>query len=112
MLGSTDLEYIMALQAIPGGKVRVTINKLITRDSAVKTLERLFMTDPVASKPVVDRAKNHKDKPKRRGGRIWTKYTNKVHIGLEKGVTATIKATPQHVKDLAAVADFVDVASV
>ena len=101
----------MALQATPGGKVRVTIKKLITRDSATKTLERLFMTDKVAAQPIVARAKNHKDRPKRRGGRIWTKYTNKVHIELDKGVSATIKATPQHVKDLASVAEFVDVAS-
>lgn len=100
----------MALTAIPGGKVRVTIKKQITRDAAAKTIERLFMTDKVAAKPVLDRAKNHEDKPKRRGGRIWTKYANKVHLGLDKGVSATIKATPQHVKDLASVAEFVDVA--
>ena len=101
----------MALQATPGGKVRVTITKSITRDAAAKTLERLFMTDAVAARPVTIRSANFKDKPKRRGGRIWTKRPNKLHIDLAKGTTATIKATPQHVRDLTSVSEFVEVAT-
>lgn len=99
----------MSLTAIPGGKVRVTITKAITREQARKTLARLFMTDKVAAAPVLARASNHADKPKRRGGRIWTKRPNKVHIGLDLGAVATIKATPQHVRDLASVGEFVEV---
>ena len=101
----------MALEATPGGKVRVTITKNITREAAFKTLERLFMSDKVAAAPLVARSANFKAQPKRRGGRIWTKRPNKIHLGLENGATATIKATPQHVRDLASVAEFVDVAT-
>ena len=99
----------MALEAIPGGKVRVTIKKNITREAAFKTLERLFMSDKAAAAPLVARSANFKALPKRRGGTIWTKRPNKIHLGLETGAAATIKATPQHVRDLASVEEFVDV---
>jgi len=99
----------MSIQAIPGGKIRVTVTKAITRAGAVKTIERLFMMDKVAALPVVQREANFVAKPKRRGGRIWTKYPNKVHLELPKGATATIKATPQHARDLNSVAEFVEV---
>lgn len=99
----------MALQAIPGGKVRVTIKKKITREAAFKTLERLFMGDKVAAGPIRARSKNFKAIPKRRGGRIWTKRPNKLHMTLNLGEAATIKATPQHVRDLASVEEFIDV---
>ncbi|MEL7237259.1 MAG: hypothetical protein AAGK78_00230, partial [Planctomycetota bacterium] len=59
--------------------------------------------------PIDARSANHVDRPKRRGGRIYTKYTRKVKPSLEKGHTANIKATLQHVRDLQSVADFVDV---
>jgi hypothetical protein len=100
----------MAKEAKPGGTVRVTISKTITRDSARKTLERLFMMDKKVSKPIALRSRNFKELPKRRGGVIWTKRPNKVHPGLAKGAVATIKATPQHIRDLASVSDFVQVA--
>ncbi len=101
----------MAIEATPGGKFRVTITKSITRDAANKTIERLFMSDPVVAEPILTRAANFKAQPKRRGGRIWTKHANKIHLDLPKGTTATIKATPQHARDLASVADFVEVAN-
>lgn len=101
----------MALAAIPGGKFRVTIKKTINRDAAYKTLERLFSTDSVVRAPVDARVANHEAKPKRRGGRIWTKRPNKVHLDLPKGTTATIKATAQHARDLGSVSEFVDVAN-
>lgn len=100
----------MATEVKPGGKVRVTISKTITRDTARKTLERLFMTDKAVAAPIAVRSKNFKELPKRRGGVIWTKRPNKVHPGLEKGSTATIKATPQFLRDLKSVEDFVTVA--
>jgi hypothetical protein len=100
----------MAKDAKPGGNVRVTISKTITRDSARKTLERLFMMDKQISKPIAARSRNFKELPKRRGGTIWTKRPNKVHPELAKGTAATIKATPQHIRDLASVSDFVEVA--
>jgi hypothetical protein len=100
----------MSLQAKPGGTVNVTIKKTITRDAAFKTLERLFMSDPAVAAPIAIRSANFKAQPKRRGGRIWTKYPNKLHLELAKGTTATIKATPQHIRDLGSVVDFVDVA--
>lgn len=102
----------MALSAIPGGKFRVTIKKTITRESAYKTLARLFASDPVIRGPIEKRATKHQDKPKRRGGRIWTKRPNKVHIELPAGTSATIKATAQYARDLNSVSDFVDVAKV
>lgn len=100
----------MASQTTPGGNVRVTIKKTITRDSARKTLERLFMKDATVRKPIEQRTRNFKALPKRRGGRIWTKWPNKVHADLKTGVCVTIKATAQHLKDLDSVSDFVEVA--
>ena len=99
----------MAKEVKPGGSVRVTISKTITRDSARKTLERLFMMDKNVRKPIAVRARNFKELPKRRGGVIWTKRPNKVHPALAKGAVATIKATPQHLRDLKSVGDCVTV---
>lgn len=100
----------MAIETKPGDKVRVTINKTINRESARMTLERLFMMDKAVAKPIAVRSRNFKELPKRRGGQIWTKRPNKVHCSLAKGASATIKATPQHLRDLASVASFVEVA--
>lgn len=99
----------MAIEAKAGGSIRVTVKKNVTRAAAMKTLERLFMTDSKASAEVDARTANFEAKPKRRGGRIWTKRPNKVHLDLKPGTTATVKATPQHVKDLRSVEEFVDV---
>jgi hypothetical protein len=96
----------------PGKTVRVTVNKTISRDSARKTLERLFMQDKSIAKPIATRSRNFIELPKRRGGQIWTKRPNKVHPDLNKGASATIKTTPQSIRDLASVATFVDVKNV
>jgi hypothetical protein len=85
----------MAIDLKPGQTVRVTISKKITREAARKTLERLFMKDQAI--------------PGRRGGRIWTKRPNKIHPVLERGTAATVKVTPQAVKDLKSVEDFIQV---
>lgn len=99
----------MALQAKPGKTVRVTIKKTINRDAARKTIERLFMQDKAIAGPIDRRSRNFKEIPKRRGGVIWTKRPNKVHPNLDRGASATVKATPQHMRDLASVEDFVEV---
>ena len=99
----------MALDLKPGGTVKVTVNKNITRDSAKKTLERLFMKDKAIARPIETLSRNVKELPQRRGGQIWTKRPNKVHPDLNKGASATILATPQAIKDLNSVATFVDV---
>jgi hypothetical protein len=99
----------MAFDLKPGQTVRVTISKQITRDAARKTLERLFMTDKTVRGPLDARSANFIPLPKRRGGCIWTKRTNKVHPTLEKGAAATITATPQAIKDLKSVETFVQV---
>jgi hypothetical protein len=99
----------MASQPKPGGNVRITINKHINRDAARKTIERLFMMDKAIAKPMEKRSANFKDLPKRRGGVIWTKRPNKLHPNLNRGASATIKATPQHLRDLKSVGDFVEV---
>ena len=99
----------MAIDLKPGTTVRVTINKKITREAARKTLERLFMKDKSISGPIEKRSRNFKEIPGRRGGRIWTKRPNKVHPTLGKGVAATVKVTPQAVKDLRSVEDFIQV---
>ena len=101
----------MASELKPGGTVKVTVSKNITRESARKTLERLFMKDKSISKPIETRSRNFIPLPKRRGGQIWTKRPNKVHPELIKGASATIVATPQAIKDLNSVATFVDVKS-
>lgn len=100
----------MAIEAKSGQTVRVTISKRINRESARKTIERLFMKDKAISQPIALRSRNFKAQPKRRGGQIWTKYPNKVHPTLEQGVAANVKITPQSLKDLRSVEDFVQVA--
>jgi hypothetical protein len=99
----------MAIDLKPGETVRVTINKNITRESARKTLVRLFMSDKAVAKPIERRSRNFKEMPKRRGGAIWTKRPNKVFPKLDRGAAATIKVTPQAVKDLRSVEDFIQV---
>lgn len=97
------------LTAKPGETFAVKIVKTPTRESARKTLERLFMQDDEFRAPIDARARNHKDRPKRRGGRIYTKYTRKVHPDLAIGSTANVKATTQYARDLQSVARFVEV---
>src|SRR5262249_14914840 len=92
-----------------GGNVRITISKSISRDSARKTLSRLFIMHKSTARPIEVRSANFKDLPKRRGGCIWTKRPNKLHPSLNRGATATIKATPQHLRDLESVRGFVEV---
>ena len=99
----------MAIAGKPGQTLRVTISKTITRASARKTLERLFMTDKVVRKPLDDRSANFIPLPKRRGGTIWTKRPDKVHLALNKGDAASVKATAQSLRDLNSVAAFVQV---
>jgi len=99
----------MAIDVKPGQTVRVTINKTISRAAARKTIERLFCKDKALTRPLHLRSRNFIELPKRRGGQIWTKRPNKIHISLDKGVAATITATPQVIKDLASVGDFVEV---
>jgi hypothetical protein len=101
--------FEMAIDLKPGGTVRVTISKTITRATARKTIERLFMGDKAVWLPIAKRSRNFKEIPKRRGGRVWTKRPNKVHPSLDRGAVATIKATPQHLRDLNSVAAFVQV---
>jgi hypothetical protein len=99
----------MAIEAKPGRTLRVTIKKSINRESARKTLSRLFLQDKSHSGPIEARSANFIELPKRRGGCIWTKRPNKVHPPLNRGDAATIKATPQTVKDLKSVEAFVEV---
>ena len=99
----------MSFEFKPGTALKVTVQKNIKRAAARKTLERLFLVDKAISGPIAKREANFKDKPKRRGGRIWTKHPNKVHPTIERGSVATIKATPQVLKDLGSVVDYVQV---
>lgn len=99
----------MAIEAKPGQTLRITISKNVNREGARKTLERLFMLDKAVSKPIERRSRNFKELPKRRGGQIWTKRPNKVHPDLNRGAAATIKATPQLLRDLNSVEAFVQV---
>ena len=99
----------MAIEAKPGQTLRITISKHVNRESARKTLERLFMLDKSVKKPLDQRSRNFKELPKRRGGVIWTKRPNKLHPDLNQGAAATIKATPQLIRDLNSVEAFVQV---
>lgn len=101
----------MAINAKSGQKIRVTISRTITRETARKTIERLFCKDKSITKPIDARSRNFIELPKRRGGCIWTKRPNKVHASLERGQAATIVATPQALRDLASVESFVQVAA-
>jgi hypothetical protein len=99
----------MALTLKPGKSVRVTISKTVNRASARKTLERLFMRDKAVKTPRDMRSRNFIELPKRRGGQIWTKRPNKLHPALVKGASATVKTTPQSIRDLASVETFIEV---
>ena len=99
-----------ALAAKPGDTFHVKIVKTPVREGARKTLERLFMSDAEYRAPIDARVANHSHRPKRRGGRIYTKWTRKVHPTLNVGEEAKIKATAQHARDLASVGGFVEVA--
>jgi len=99
----------MAIEAKTGQTIRVTISRNINRASARKTIERLFLLDKSISKPISLRSRNFKELPKRRGGVIWTKRPNKVHPDLARGQFATFKATPQLLRDLTSVENFVQV---
>ena len=101
----------MALDVKTNSTVKVTISKTINRAAARKTLERLFMKDKSVAAPLEARSANFIPLPKRRGGQIWTKRPNKVHLLLNRGDSATILATPQAVKDLGSVADFIEAAA-
>jgi hypothetical protein len=100
----------MALDLKPGKTIRVKISKQITREGARKTLERLFLQDKSVGKPLKTRSANFIPLPKRRGGQIWTKRVNKLHPSLDRGAQATIKTTPQSIRDLNSVAAFVEIA--
>ena len=67
------------------------------------------MKDKAVSGPISIRSRNFKELPKRRGGQIWTKRPNKVHPTLDRGAAATVKVTPQAIKDLNSVATFVEI---
>ncbi len=99
----------MPIEFKPGQTLRVTINKTISREGARKTLERLFMQDKAFRAPLDARSRNFKELPKRRGGQIWTKRPNKLHPALTRGVSASVRLTPQTVKDLNSVENFIDV---
>ncbi|SRR6266498_205038 len=99
----------MPLDVKSGQSVRIKISKMIKRQSARKTLERLFMQDKSIVKAINKRSRNFIELPKRRGGQIWTKRPNKVHCSLDRGAEATIKATPQLIRDLNSVADFIEI---
>ena len=99
----------MALNLKPGKSVRVKVSKHINRASAIKTLERLFMKDKAVSGPIEARSANFIPLPKRRGGTIWTKRVNKVHPKIIAGFEGTVKTTPQSIKDLNSVAEFIEV---
>jgi hypothetical protein len=101
----------MAIDIKSGDQVTLTVNKSITRAGARKTLERLFLMDKAVRTPIETRAGNFKEQPKRRGGPIWTRRPNKLHPELIKGASATIKASPQTIKDLKSVEAFIDVKS-
>jgi hypothetical protein len=94
-----------------GQTITVKVAKQITRDAARKTLERLFMQDKNVCKPINARTANFEELPKRRGGCIRTKRPNKVHPELTQGASATIKATPQTLRDLKSVEAFVEVSA-
>ena len=100
----------MSIEFKPGQTLRVTISKTITRAAARKTIERLFMKDKANYRPLELRARNFKELPKRRGGQIWTKRPNKLHLPLKKGDAANVLATAAAIKDLASVEDFVQIA--
>lgn len=101
----------MAYAFKSGTVLSVKVAKAVKREAAVKTLERLFMKDKAVAGPIEARSSNFIPLPKRRGGRIWTKRPNKIFPQIVVGSAATLKATPQVVKDLNSVADFVEVAA-
>jgi hypothetical protein len=101
----------MAIELTPGKTIRVTVNRTINRAAARKTIERLFMKDKSIGNAINVRSRNFIPLPKRRGGCIWTKRVNKVHAVLDRGQAATIQTTPQSIRDLKSVAEFLEIAA-
>ena len=99
----------MAFEFKPGTALTVKVTKAVKREAALKTLERLFMKDKAVSGPLDTRSANFIELPKRRGGQIWTKRPNKIFPQLAIGTTASLKATPQVLRDLDSVSDFIEV---
>jgi hypothetical protein len=99
----------MALELKAGQVVRVTISKAVGRAAARKTIERLFLKDKAVTRPIRQRSRNFIAIPKRRGGCVWTKRPNMLHPDLDCGMSATIVATSQAIRDLASVESFVSV---
>ena len=100
----------MAIDLQPNKTVKIKITKPVNRASARKTLERLFMKDKTVYQPLDSRSDNFIELPKRRGGCIWTKRVNKLHPSLDRGTEATVKTTPQSIRDLKSVASFIEIA--
>ena len=109
MATATTTKAPARIEAKAGQSLKVTISRSVSRASAQKTLERIFMLDKAVSTPLDDRSRNFIPLPKRRGGCVWTKRVNKIHPEIVTGASATITATSQLVRDLNSVASFVKV---
>jgi len=98
----------------PGSTVQVTVKQAPTNEAAAKTLVRILSKDAVAKandKRLRQARKDHKV-VRVRSGRPWAVLVPKQPTILpEVGVTGTIVADYQTLKDLASVERFIDVAT-
>src|SRR5688500_1806700 len=99
----------MALDLKPRATVREPLHTPIKRDAARKTLARLVIRDKAVRGPLAARRQRSKELPKRRRGRVWTTRATKDPPTLNPGAAANVKITPQAIKDLNSVADFIEV---
>lgn len=102
----------MALDVKPGAKVRVKVTKNPTNQAAAKTLSRLFLKDPAASKARRQRKQLVKNARygERRGGRIWIVRPQAPRLYQPKaGDQCTMLATVSTIRDLQSVSRFVEV---
>lgn len=94
-----------------GQTIKVTIKKAVKSEGARKTLERLFMNDAQVAAPIEARSAGFRERPKRRGGRIWTKHPTKIHPAMVQGTQATLTVNAQVLRDLGSVSSLVEIVS-
>lgn len=105
----------MAIEANPGSKIKVTVKLTPRKESAAKTLSRVFGGGAGARKARANRTKIRTSKmwQHQRGGRPWTVRPKAPRLFQpEKGDVCEVLATTALIRDLNSVSRFVDVKAV
>ncbi len=102
----------MSIDIAPGTQVTVKIIKRPTSQAAAKTLLRVLRKDPTvrAEDRRLEASRDRHFSTKPRGGRPWNRFVPaKAPVKPEPGVTGTLTATLDVLKDLNSVSRFIEV---